>query len=184
MSNNLKFRPHKSFIFLPIARRKELDPVLQTLVQQREILRVQETYRELINIPLHPHFHDWTSRNSTRRRSIGTVRQADGNFRPPMARRIGHWPPPVRVRVYRSQVFIGVWSTFQAVRVRACGGALRNPNQPRFIGRQPEARVYTERLKASGCQERPCVHLSRAWSIKFRARFVRYNHVFRVSRPL
>lgn len=52
--------------------------------------------------------------------------------------------PPATVRVHRSQVFIGVRSTFQPVRVRACGGALRNPNQPRFIGRQPEARVYTE----------------------------------------
>lgn len=61
-----------------------------------------------------------------------------GNFCPPMA------TPPATVRVHHSQVFIGVRSTFQPVRVRACGGALRNPNQPRFIGRQPEARVYTE----------------------------------------
>lgn len=60
------------------------------------------------------------------------------------ARQWPYAPATVRVRVHRSQVFIGIRSTFQPVRVRACGGALRNPNQPRFIGRQPEARVYTE----------------------------------------
>lgn len=71
----------------------------------------------------------------------------------------GHAPATVRVRVHRSQVFIGVRSTFQPVRVRACGGALRNPNQPRFIGRQPEARVYTEPPKGEWWQRR--VSLSR-----------------------
>lgn len=85
------------------------------------------------------------------------VRSRRGNFCPPMAT---HQPPFVSAYVtHRSQVFIGVRSTFQPVRVRACGGALRNPNQPRFIGRQPEARVYTEPPKGEWWQRR--VSLSR-----------------------
>lgn len=40
----------------------------------------------------------------------------------------------------RTQVFIGVRSTFRGVRRCASGGVLRNPNRPRFIGRQPETR--------------------------------------------
>ena len=66
-------------------------------------------------------------------------------------------------------VFIGVRSTFRAVRMRACGSALRNPNQPRFIGRQPEARVYTDSLKATAWPGARCTRLSPARSIKFRA---------------
>lgn len=92
-------------------------------------------------------------------------------------------PATVRVRVRRGQVFIGVRSTFQAVRVRACGGALRNPNQPRFIGRQPEARVYTERLKASASQQAVRVPISGVID-KIPRPVCTANHVFRVSRPL
>lgn len=43
-------------------------------------------------------------------------------------------------RACRTQVFIGVRSTFHGVRRCACGGVLRNPNRPHFIGRQPETR--------------------------------------------